>query len=70
MNEPQTPGEAAFNAWNESNNRSHPYFSHLQPCDQVRWNRVADAVIRQSKTLIAEEMVKAAGVTQQRTEAQ
>lgn len=71
MNEPKTPGQAAYEAWHLSMGQEHfPFFDRLQPHDQLRWHAVADAVIRQVKSAIAEEMVKAASATQQRTEAQ
>lgn len=72
MNDAKTPGEAAYTAWLMSMGcfEGGIAFNELREQDQVRWHAVADAVILSAKTIIAQEMVKAASATQQRTEAQ
>lgn len=52
----RTPAEAAYAA---SNDRLRRPFSRLPLWEQKHWEGIADAVIEQSKTIIAEEMAKA-----------
>lgn len=72
MNDSRTPGQAAYESWLMSMGcfQGGIAFEQLREQDQIRWHAVADAVIRQAKSIIAAEMVKASGVTQQMSEAQ
>lgn len=55
-----TPAEAAYLAWvNGCEYITFKDFDDLNPNDKLLWTAIADAVIEQSKTIIAEEMAKA-----------
>lgn len=62
MSEQRTPGAAAYQAWMKGRGVEGIVrrFDGLGQHDQQVWNAVADAVICQAKSIIAEEMVKAA----------
>ena len=53
-----SPAEAAYNEWRKYFHSNCP-FHKLSKREQSFWTSVADAVIEQSKTIIAEEMAKA-----------
>lgn len=56
----RTPAEAAYLAWvNGCEYITFKDFDDLNPNDKLLWTAIADAVIEQSKTIIAEEMAKA-----------
>lgn len=54
----KTPAEAAYDEWSKYFHSNCP-FHKLSKREQSFWTSVADAVISQSKTIIAEEMAKA-----------
>lgn len=73
MSDPNTPGEAAYRAWLISlggPRESDIPFDQLREHDRKRWHAIADAVIYHARSIITEEMVKAANVATQRPEAQ
>lgn len=56
----KTPGQVAYEAWQAAlgHKNSVLTWDELRHIDQQHWHAVANAVIRQVKSIIADEVVK------------